>query len=72
MKHRFNLWYDFLLPILNKIVGKKFTEREDWYFKLTQEKGGIKVLSDFDVDLESENNIHYKYDWIKLPYSLYG
>ena len=22
MKHRFNLWYDLLLPILNKIVGK--------------------------------------------------
>ena len=32
-----------------KIVGKKFTEREDWYFKLTQEKDGIKVLSDFGV-----------------------
>jgi hypothetical protein len=24
MKHRFNLWYDLLLPILNKIVGKKY------------------------------------------------
>ena len=24
MKHRFNLWYNFLLPIMNKIVGKKY------------------------------------------------
>ena len=24
MKHKFNLWHDFLLPILNKIVGKKY------------------------------------------------
>lgn len=24
MKHKFSLWYDFILPILNKIVGKKY------------------------------------------------
>lgn len=30
-------------------VNKKFTEREDWYFMLTQEKAGVKVLSDFGL-----------------------
>lgn len=24
VKHKFNLWYDLLLPILNKVVGKKY------------------------------------------------
>jgi hypothetical protein len=25
MKHKINIWYDFLLPVINKLIGKKYS-----------------------------------------------